>query len=62
MLGASAFHTKPNETDDLRELLRRFHDYWCTVEVPESDVHGEMLHTEAAGKLGERFEQEKYRA
>ena len=55
LLGASAYHVKPNTTDELRRQLKLLHDYWATSETPETDPSGAQLHTESAGKLGERF-------
>jgi CheY-like chemotaxis protein len=57
MLGASSYHVKPNSLDGLRELLRILHEYWMTCEVPEVDITGRQVPTNAEGKLGERFVQ-----
>jgi CheY-like chemotaxis protein len=57
MLGASSYHLKPGSPDKLRQLLKVLHEYWMTCEVPEVDSTGRQLHTDSAGKLGERFEQ-----
>jgi CheY-like chemotaxis protein len=57
MLGASSYHVKPNSTDALTHQLAVLHAYWVTCEVPQVDVTGRQLHTDSAGKLGERFPQ-----
>jgi len=57
MLGASSYHVKPSSFDDLRRLVKVLHDYWMMCEVPEVDSTGRQLHTNSAGKLGERFAQ-----
>src|SRR6185295_6514180 len=57
MLGASSYHVKPSSPADLRHQLKVLHDYWMTCEVPEADSTGRQLHTNSAGKLGERFAQ-----
>lgn len=57
MLGASSFHVKPHSMDQLRKHLKILHDYWMTCETPEVDRTGRQLHTDSAGKLGERFAQ-----
>jgi CheY-like chemotaxis protein len=57
MLGASSFHVKPHSLEELRQHLKILHDYWMTCETPEVDRNGRQLHTDSAGKLGERFEQ-----
>ena len=56
-LGASSYHVKPNSLDQLRRQLKVLHDYWMTCEVPAVDSTGHQLHTDSAGKLGERFAQ-----
>ena len=55
MLGASSYHVKPSNAEDLRQLLKVLHDYWMTCEVPMVDITGRQLHTNSQGKLGERF-------
>lgn len=57
MLGASSYHVKPMTMDKLREHLKILHDYWMTCETPAVGRTGRRLHTESAGKLGERFSQ-----
>lgn len=57
MLGASSYHVKPVSLDELGRMLKILHDYWMTCEVPEVNKEGVMLHTNSAGKLGERFKQ-----
>ncbi len=57
MLGASAYHRKPNDAGGLVHQFKIMHDYWMTCEVPQVDMSGRQLHTNSEGKLGERFEQ-----
>ena len=57
MLGASSYHVKPTNLDELRQQIAKLHAYWSTCEVPEVDVTGKQLPTNSAGKLGERFVQ-----
>ncbi len=57
MLGASAYHRKPNDVGGLIHQLKVLHDYWMTCEVPQVDLSGRQLHTNSEGKLGERFDQ-----
>ena len=59
LLGASSFLTKPAFTKQLRELVRRIHDYWSDCEVPEVDVDGYAVETSSKGKRGERFTKPK---
>jgi CheY-like chemotaxis protein len=54
-LGASAYHVKPSNFVELRELLKLIYAYWTRCEVPEVDVTGKQLPTESDGKLGERY-------
>jgi CheY-like chemotaxis protein len=54
-LGASSYHVKPQTPDDLRVQLKILYDYWKTAEVPQVDVTGRQMETQAAGKIGERF-------
>ncbi len=56
MLGASSYHRKPSG-DGLSLQIKVLYDYWLTCEVPEVDSTGKQIHTDSAGKLGERFEQ-----
>jgi CheY-like chemotaxis protein len=57
MLGASSYHVKPQTLDGLRAQLKILHDYWLTCSVPEVDVSGAQVRTDARGKLGEKFPQ-----
>jgi CheY-like chemotaxis protein len=57
MLGAGSYLVKPTDYDQLRRLLKIFHDYWSECEVPEIDFTGKRLRTYSEGKLGERFPQ-----
>jgi CheY-like chemotaxis protein len=58
MLGASSYHVKPQSHEELRHQLKVINDYWMTCQVPEVDSTGKQLHTDSAGKLGERFGQD----
>ncbi len=55
LLGAASYIVKPTESEELKRLLRVFHDYWSECEVPEIDSSGRWLDTESKGKLGARF-------
>ncbi len=57
MLGASSYHVKPLTIGELRQHLKILHDYWMTCETPRVDRTGRQLHTNSAGKLGERIAQ-----
>jgi CheY-like chemotaxis protein len=57
MLGASSYHVKPQDLDQLRRQLKVLYNYWITCETPQVDTTGKQLHTESEGKLGERFPQ-----
>jgi len=53
--GASSYFCKPPDLFGLKELLRKFNEYWNECEVPEVDLSGVMLETISTGKIGERF-------
>src|SRR5665213_1459838 len=55
MLGASSYHVKPHNPEDLYNQIAVLHAYWVTCEVPEVDQTGKQLPTNSRGKLGERF-------
>lgn len=57
MLGASSYHVKPGNPDELRKMLTLLYQYWMTCEVPQVDATGKQLQTDSVGKLGERFSQ-----
>jgi CheY-like chemotaxis protein len=57
MLGASSYHVKPQQQEDLRKQLEIINAYWMTCQVPEVDVTGKQVRTDSEGKLGERFPQ-----
>jgi CheY-like chemotaxis protein len=57
MLGASSYHIKPRNHEELQKQLSVINQYWMTCEVPQVDIHGKQLRTESVGKLGERFAQ-----
>ena len=55
LLGASSYHVKPSNPEELYKQLAVLHAYWLTCEVPEVDITGKQLPTNSRGKLGERF-------
>ena len=55
MLGASAYIVKPQEPNQLVELLKAIAAFWLICEVPEVDEIGRRVSTSNQGKLGERF-------
>ena len=57
LLGASAYHVKPNSPAELRALVRAMHDYWLLCELPEVDGSGKQVPTNGAHKIGQRFTQ-----
>jgi CheY-like chemotaxis protein len=57
MLGASSYHIKPNNPQQLVHQLATLNAYWSTCEVPEVDSSGKQIATDSDGKLGERFVQ-----
>jgi len=57
MLGASSYHLKPQNFEDLQKQLSAINAYWMTCQVPEVDLTGKQVPTDSAGKLGERFAQ-----
>jgi CheY-like chemotaxis protein len=57
MLGASSYHVKPQQPEELRKQLEVINAYWMTCQVPEVDITGKQLRTDSEGKLGERFPQ-----
>jgi CheY-like chemotaxis protein len=56
MLGANAFHTKPMRMEDLCMILKRIYDYWNSVEMPDTDEHGNLKATNGFEKLGEKMQ------
>lgn len=59
MLGASSYHVKPQNHEELQNLLKVINAYWMTCQVPEIDSTGKQLLTDSLGKLGERFGQDE---
>lgn len=57
MLGASSYHIKPQNQEQLQKQLEVINEYWNTCQVPEVDITGKQLQTDSEGKLGERFKQ-----
>lgn len=58
MLGAAAYHVKPQSPGELRQLLTVLMEYWKTCEIPQTTTGGVQLKTDSRGKLGERFLQD----
>jgi hypothetical protein len=52
---ASAFLSKPVTLEELVGLMKLLVDFWMACEVPQVDISGRRLETQARGKLGERF-------
>ena len=57
MLGASSYHVKPAQFEEMRRVLKVLHDYWLQCEIPQVDINGKRVKTDSRGKLGERFPQ-----
>jgi len=38
LLGACAYHVKPNTYEDLAKLLKAMFDYWPSCEIPQADI------------------------
>lgn len=57
MLGASSYHVKPHNQEELQNQLAVINAYWMTCQVPQVDATGKQLQTDSSGKLGERFAQ-----
>jgi len=55
MLGAKAYLVKPACFEDLRSLIKKFHDFWSQCETPRVNKDGEKLPTNGEGKLGDRY-------
>lgn len=51
LLGANAYHVKPPRMEGLCTQLKRIHDYWTCVEMPELDQNGRLVPTDSNGKL-----------
>lgn len=49
MLGANAYHVKPNKIEDLRDVLKNIYDYWSSVELPNADEARDFNRTEHTG-------------
>jgi CheY-like chemotaxis protein len=58
LLGASSYHVKPANSEDLRKQLKLLYDYWMTCEIPQVDTTGRQLATHSRGKLGDRYDNE----
>lgn len=57
LLGASSYHVKSGNCEELAHQFRVLHDYWMTCKVPEVDASGRQLRTDSIGRLGERIRQ-----
>jgi len=57
LLGASTYHFKPADFEELKCQLKILHDYWMTCEIPEVEPSGRHIRTNSLGKLGQRFTQ-----
>lgn len=55
MLGAGSYIVKPNDFEEMRNLLQVFYSYWMVCETPQTDAGGKRVDTISKGKLGERF-------
>jgi CheY-like chemotaxis protein len=59
LLGVSSFLVKPTKLANLKNLLRKVHDYWAECEVPQVDADGYALPTNSLGRLGARYAKPK---
>lgn len=57
MLGASAYHQKPGQTEGTEKLLREILEYWASSHVPPVDETGRLLVTKNVGRRGGRYPQ-----
>ena len=55
MLCAKAYLVKPASFEELRLLVKKFHDFWSLCETPRVNKHGEKLPTNGEGKIGNRY-------
>jgi CheY-like chemotaxis protein len=55
MLCAKAYLVKPASFEELRLLIKKFHDFWSVCETPRVNSQGEKLPTTADGKIGARY-------
>lgn len=55
LMGASAYHVKPNCYKALVHQLILVHAYWGSTEMPDIDSGGALAPTASCGKLGARF-------
>ena len=55
MLCAKAYLVKPAAFEDLRNLIKKFHDFWSLCETPRVNKDGEKLPTNGEGKIGDRY-------
>jgi CheY-like chemotaxis protein len=55
LLGASCYLVKPSSFDELRRLLKAFHDFWIECAMPQIEDTGRWTETVAHGKLGARL-------
>lgn len=55
MLCAKAYLVKPASFEELRLLIKKFHDFWSICETPRVNKDGEKLPTNGDGKIGEIY-------
>lgn len=55
ILCAKAYLVKPASFEDLRALIKKFHDFWSQCETPRVNKDGEKLPTNGEGKIGARY-------
>jgi CheY-like chemotaxis protein len=55
MLCAKAYLVKPASFEELRLLVKKFHDFWSLCETPRVNKDGEKLPTNGDGKIGTRY-------
>ncbi|MGZ8900501.1 MAG: response regulator [Limisphaerales bacterium] len=55
ILSAKAYLVKPASFENLRGLIKKFHDFWTQCETPRVNKDGEKLPTYSEGKIGARY-------
>lgn len=55
MLCAKAYLVKPASFEELRLLVKKFHEFWSLCETPRVNKDGEKLPTNGEGKIGNRY-------
>ena len=56
-LGASSYHVKPNNFEELCSQLDVLGKYWMNCEIPEVDASGKQVPTSSDGRIGPRLPQ-----